>query len=108
MEVDLLAVRRVFKDVLSGRITREQADRWAYVVMQKEDAGVLKYMPPGDRECIWAGVMYLYGVDTRKGQNEYLHTNDDVMTAMKAKLGAASETEDAMPVLTSMTGGRGA
>jgi hypothetical protein len=30
------------------------------------------------------------------------------MTAMKAKLGAASETEDAMPVLTSMTGGRGA
>jgi len=59
MEVDLLAVRRVFKDVLSGRITREQADRWAYVVMQKEDAGVLKYMPPGDRECIWAGVMYL-------------------------------------------------
>jgi hypothetical protein len=108
MEVDLLAVRRVFKDLLSGRITREQADRWAYVVMQKEDAGVLKYMPPGDRECIWAGVMYLYGVDTRKGPNEYLHTNDDVMTAMKAKLGAASETEDAMPVLTSMTGGRGA
>ena len=96
MEVDLLTIRRVFEDVLSGRITREQADRWAYRVMQKEEAGVVKYVPPGDRDHIWAGVMYLYGVDTRKGPNEYLHTNEDIMTAMKAKLGEAAETEQAM------------
>jgi len=106
MEVDLLTIRRMFEDVLSGHITRERADRWAHMVMQKEEAGVLKYVPPGDRESIWAGVMYLYGVDTRKGPNEYLHTNDDVMTAMQAKLGGAPETEDTMAVLASMTGSR--
>jgi hypothetical protein len=106
MEVDLLTIRRMFEDVLSGQITRERADRWAYSIVQKEEAGVLKYVPPGDRECIWAGIIYLYGVDMRKGPNEYLHTNDDVMTAMKAKLGGASETEDAMPVLALMNGSR--
>ncbi len=35
MEVDLQAVRRVFKDVLNGRMLREQADRWAYAVVRK-------------------------------------------------------------------------
>lgn len=106
MEVDLLTIRRVFEDVLSGRMTREQADRWAYAVVQKEDAGVLKYSPPADRESIWAGVMYLYGVDTRKGPNEYLHTDADVMAAMKAKLGGTADLEVAVPSLISIGGGR--
>jgi hypothetical protein len=106
MELDFLTIRRMFEDVLSGRITREQADRWAYSIMQKEEAGVLKYSPPGCRERIWAGVMYLYGVDTRKGPNEYLHTDDDVVTAMKVKLDGALQMEDAMPALISIAASR--
>ena len=41
MELDLQAVRRVFRDVLSGRMSREQADRWAYAVMQEEETGIV-------------------------------------------------------------------
>ena len=103
MELDLLTVRRIFEDVLSGRITREQADRWAYSIVQKEEAGVLKCLPPGCEARIWAGVMYLYGVDTRKSPNEYLHSDADVVTAMKVKLDGALETGDA---LTSIAAGR--
>lgn len=89
MEVDLQTIRRIFEDVLSGRMSREQADRWAYSVVQQEEAGSLAYSPPADRERIWAGVMYLYGVDTMEAPGEYLHTDEDIKAAMKAKLGEA-------------------
>jgi hypothetical protein len=87
MEVDLQAVRRVFEDVLNGRMLREQADRWAYAVVREEETGVVTYSPPGERERIWTGVMYLYGIDTKKAPDVYLHSNDDIREAMMAKLG---------------------
>ena len=43
MEIDLEAVRRVFCDVLAGRMTRQAADRWAYGVMQLSEAGSLTF-----------------------------------------------------------------
>jgi hypothetical protein len=86
MEVDLQAVCRVFEDVLNGSMLREQADRWAYAVVQEEETGVVTYSPPFERERIWAGVMYLYGINTMKAPNEYLHSNDDIREAMMAIL----------------------
>ena len=91
MEVDLQAVRRVFEDVLNGRMSREQADRWAYGVVREEETGVVAYSPPRERERIWAGVMYLYGIDTMKAPNAYLHSNDDVREAMMAILGGVGD-----------------
>ena len=91
MEVDLRVVRRVFEDVLNGRMLREQADRWAYAVVQAEESGVVKYSPPRERERIWAGVMYLYGIDTMKAPNAYLHSNDDIREAMMASLGGGGD-----------------
>jgi hypothetical protein len=91
MEVDLQAVRRVFEDVLNGSILREQADRWAYAVVQEEETGVVTYSPPFERERIWAGVMYLYGISTMKAPNEYLHANDDIREAMLAILCGGSD-----------------
>jgi len=82
MQVDLEAVRRVFEDVLNGRVPREQADRWAYAVVQAEETSVVAYSPPRDRERIWAGVMYLYGIDTMKAPNVYLHSDEDIRQAM--------------------------
>src|SRR5215475_11428413 len=87
MEVDLQACHRVFEDVLNGRISREHADRWAYAVVQEEETGVVKYSPPRARERIWAGVMYLYGIDAMKAPNAYLHSNDDIREALIASLG---------------------
>src|SRR5882757_1686133 len=87
MEVDLQAIRRVFEDVLNGSILREQADRWAYAVVQEEETGVVTYSPPFERERIWAGVMYLYGISTMKAPNEYFHANDDTGEPRVAILG---------------------
>ena len=74
-------------------MSREQADRWAYAVVQEEEAGVVTYSPPRERERIWAGVMYLYGVDTMKAPGEYLHSDNDISAAMNAKLGEVADGE---------------
>jgi hypothetical protein len=70
---------------------REQADRWAYAVVQDEESGVVTYSPPRQRERIWAGVMYLYGIDAMKAPNAYLHSNDDIREAMMASLGGVGD-----------------
>jgi hypothetical protein len=91
MELGLEAVSRVFDDVLDGRISREQADRWAYALVQEEETGVVKYSPPRERERIWAGVMYLYGIDAMTAPNVYLHSDDDIREAMIACFGGVGD-----------------
>jgi hypothetical protein len=87
MEVGLQAVLRVFEDVLNGRMLREQADRWAHAVVQEEETGVVTYSPPRERARIWAGVMYLYGIDMMTAPNAYLHSDDDIRRGMIASIG---------------------
>jgi hypothetical protein len=91
MEVDLQAVRRVFEDVLNGCMLREQADRWAHALVQEEETGVVTYAPPRERERIWAGVMYLYGIDMMTAPNAYLHTSDDIRRGMIASIGVIGD-----------------
>src|SRR5258707_5576979 len=98
MHVDVETVRWVFEGVLSGSISREQADRWAYAVVRQEETDVVTYSPPRERERIWAGVMYLYGVDTMKAPGQYLHSDNDVRAAMNAKLDEAAAGLAAMPL----------
>jgi hypothetical protein len=102
MEIDLQGVRRVFEDVLNGRMSREQADRWAYTVVREEETGVVSYAPADERDRIWAGVMYLYGIDAMKAPNAYLHCNDDIRLAMMAILdgGGDSAVADEPAVIT--------
>lgn len=98
MQVDLQTVRRVFEDILNGSMSREQADRWAYAVILEEETGVVTYSPPGERERIWAGVMYLYGVDTMKAPGAYLHSDNDISAAMNAALDELAGERAAMPL----------
>jgi hypothetical protein len=98
MHVDLQTICRMFENVLNGSISREQADRWAHAVVQQEETGVMTYSPPQERDRIWAGVMYLYGVDTMKSPGIYLHSDADISAAMNAKLGEVAEETTATPL----------
>jgi hypothetical protein len=100
MHVDLQTICRMFENVLNGSLSREQADRWAHAVVQQEETGVVTYSPPQERDRIWAGVMYLYGVDTMKSPGVYLHSDRDISAAMSAKLGGVVEGTAALPLRT--------
>jgi hypothetical protein len=88
VKIDLEEVRRVFCDVLDGRMTREAADRWAYGVMQQSEAGSLTFSPMNAKDRIWEAVMFLYGIDTMEAPGQYLHTDEDIRSAMLSKLGS--------------------
>ena len=105
MHIDLQTVCRVFEHVLNGSMSREQADRWAYAVVQEEETGIVTYSPPHERDRIWAGVMYLYGVDTMKAPGEYLHSYNDIRAALDAKLGEVADGL-AATLLLALTSGR--
>ena len=86
MKVTLTDVRTMFEKVLTGEVTREAADRWAYSIIQESESGNLSYSPPEDEKKIWSGILYLYGIDSKDSPNNYLHTLDDIHKAMKQKL----------------------
>ena len=94
MNIEIETVRHVFCEVLSGKITREDADRWAYSIIQQSEVGSLVFVPDSKRDSIWSGVMYLYGIDTMEGPGEYLHTDEDIEMAMLQKLSNSEGIED--------------
>ncbi|WP_157522236.1 hypothetical protein [Mitsuaria sp. 7] len=87
MKLSIEFLRRIFDDVLSGCMSREAADRWAYSVIQQSEADNLVIIPAENKERVWAGVMYLYGMDVLSAPNEYLHTIEDIRSALQIKLG---------------------
>lgn len=80
-------VREVFRDVLAGHMSREAADRWAYSIIQQSEAGALVFAAGVDKKKVWDGIMYLYGIDSLEAPGIYLHTDEDILAAMRAKVG---------------------
>lgn len=80
MELSRSDIQNVFQDLIEGRISREDADRWAYARMQAFDSNDLSFNPKVDEELLWDAVQYLYGIDTKLSPEEYMHSIDDIET----------------------------
>ena len=78
MELSRDDIQEVFQDLIAGRISREDADRWAYARMQAFDSDDLSFSPKADEELLWDAVQYLYGIDTKVSPEEYMHSIDDI------------------------------
>lgn len=87
MKITLESVQLIFLDILEDRLTREEADRWAQSVIREDETGCLEFSPPEEKMRIWSGVMYLYGIDIQEETGKYLHTKDDIRTALHEKIG---------------------
>jgi hypothetical protein len=92
MDISIDIVKKVFVDLLDGRITRDAADRWAYSVKCASDSRVLIYLPPEDENRIWDGIMFLYGVDLLGEHGNYLHNEEEIRDAMQEMLNDKSVT----------------
>ena len=71
-------VAQWFENVITRQVSFEDADRWAWSIIQAEDTGTLEYEPRSDKDRIWRGVTYLYGVDMQTAPGVYLHSIEDV------------------------------
>jgi len=55
--------------------------------MQTFEEKSLTFVPPNDRECIWDGVMYLYGIDLQEQPGQYMYSEEDIREAMLKNFG---------------------
>ncbi len=86
MTVTLKEVSAAFDAVIAGTQSREEIARWAEERRKADDRRELTYDPPNAEERIWAGILYLIGVDGEVAPGEYLFCVDD-FTEFRAKHG---------------------
>jgi hypothetical protein len=84
--ISLNDVKNKFLDLLNDKVSREEADRWAYSVIKQDDSGDLIFFPSSDRENILRELMYLYGVDLQDSPGHYLHSKEDINNALHEKI----------------------
>lgn len=66
-------------EVLTGQLSRDEADRWAYVRMLARNDDKLIFSPPEAADRIWDGILFLYGIDLKLSPKaDYLHDNREV------------------------------
>ena len=64
MTVTLTEVRAAFDALIAGTQSREEIARWAELRRTADDRRDLTYSPPKEEQRIFAGLLYLIGVDT--------------------------------------------
>lgn len=78
MKLSRSDIKGVFRALIERRISREDADRWAYARVQAFDSNNLSFDPKVDEDLLWDAVQYLYGIDMKVSPDEYMHSIDDI------------------------------
>jgi len=65
-------IKKVFEDLIDGKITREDANQWAYNLVQAGDNFDLIHLPENYFEKLHhKGIMYLLAADLKINSSEY-------------------------------------
>jgi hypothetical protein len=78
-------IKEIFNGLISGRISREEADRWAYERMQAFDSDSLEFEPITNEDLLWSAIQYLYGIDTKVSPDEYMHSIEEIKQAFEKR-----------------------
>jgi len=84
-------IQKTFTCLIDGRLSREEADRWAYQRMQAFDNKSLVFEPTVDESFLWDAIQYLYGIDTKVSSDEYMHSIEDIKETYKEKWSESDE-----------------
>lgn len=86
MHISDLEVAYVFERLLSGELTRNDADRWAHSILKASEQSKIQFTPEKRREKIWDAVMYLYGIDLRSTDDDYMFSDQDIRGKLRELL----------------------
>lgn len=81
MIVSLSMLRRILSDVVSGKLTRDEVDRWACARIQEFEGDTLEYDPPEDEAKIWDVLTFLHGIDILDGES-FLHSDEEILVRL--------------------------
>lgn len=85
MLLTLEDIKTTFLSLIKGDISREEADRWAYIRMQAFDSGSLEFSPESEEELLWSAIQYLYGIDTKVSPDEYMNSIEEIKIEFEEK-----------------------
>ena len=85
MVISMKDVQQVFDQLISEKIKREEADRWAYDRVKAFDSNLLEFHPISNEELIWEAISYLYGIDIQISSGEYMHSIDGIKKNFEEK-----------------------
>jgi hypothetical protein len=72
MKISLLDIQQVFNDLLTHKISREDAEEWARKRMNALDNQDLLFDPPIEEELLWKAVIYLSGIGLKISPDKYM------------------------------------
>ncbi len=78
MKITKQMIKEKFTDLLSEKITFEEASVWASEIMFKDEHDEIEFEPNEDISKLFSGITYLLGVNLEISPNKYLHTLEDV------------------------------
>jgi hypothetical protein len=84
LTLDILVSK--LQEILNKQASREDVDRWAYLMIQKAEQGLLLFEPKDSKELIWDTVMFLYGIDIQSEPSVYLTSDDEIVEREKMLL----------------------
>jgi hypothetical protein len=78
-------VKKVFEDLVSEKITRKEAEKWAWKLCDAEDNQELEYYPKNKEDIIWKAITYLCGVDLQIDEGVYFHSIELIKESFEEK-----------------------
>lgn len=87
MIVSLETVLKIYESLLTQQLSYDQADRWAWKMIELHDEYKLVYEPPEDKELLWELITYLYGIDvpSMTDRNQTARRDIDIIDFLKEK-----------------------
>lgn len=77
LKVSISDLRQAFDDLIAGRRTPDDIDRWACGLMAAHDREELLFEPSSQKECIWKALQSLCGCDMPGADKEPLYGVED-------------------------------
>ncbi len=78
MKVSIMDIKTKFHELINGKTSRDEVDRWAYSIIKKSNVSEIEFIPPEKKEIIWNYIMYFYGIDLQEKSNDYIHSTNDI------------------------------
>jgi len=81
-------IKKIFEDILSGKICREEANQWAWEIMQLYQQERLTFvLPPPVVDGLWEdAILYLFQVDYQSYPNVYDITISEIEEHYEKKI----------------------
>ena len=87
VRITLLKTLEIYKSILDGKLSYDEADRWSYKMMELYDKDELLFEPDSQEDLIWDLINYLYGIDIPRVDEptRLAFTNEDIIDFLNEK-----------------------